>query len=110
MKSSTAVPLTFEQYCHTPSWPLGLPFVPPIDQCVRATCLPPGKGLPSAEVHGAAMNLSVGSVLLGNFLAMAWTSASCVLLSATVLSYQRIVCPCSRLCTSRSTGGRSSVE
>src|SRR3954451_17307941 len=108
MKSSTAPPLTEEQYCHTPTCPSGLPFVPPIDQWVSATCALPGKGWPSSEVQGAAMNLSLWSVPV-NFFEIERRSAISVSSSATVLSYQRIVWPCSRLCTSRSSGGRSSV-
>ena len=87
---ATASPLGSAQYCVMPRCPSSLPFVPPIDQCVIATCMPFGNGSPSSPVQGAAMNLFSKSEP-GNLLAIAFTSASLASSPATVSSYQRML-------------------
>src|SRR5690242_209427 len=110
MNVSSAAPLTSEQYCHTPTCLLvSVSPAPPIDQWVRATCWPLGKALPSFEVHGTALNLSRRFVVPCSLDAMPRSSDIFALLSAMVWSYQRIVKPCSRLCTSSPSSGRSEV-
>src|SRR6476661_10160847 len=110
MKVSSAAPLTSEQYCQTPTCLLGsVSPAPPTDQWVSATCWPFGKALPSSEVHGTALNLSRRLVVPWSLEAMPRRTSILESLSAIVLSYQRIVKPCSRLCTSSPSSGRSEV-
>src|SRR6478672_470292 len=102
MKLFRAAPETSEQYWNTPTCFFGsVAPAPPADQWVNATCWPDGNFLPpsSLDVQGAAMNLSRKFVVLESLSAIALSSFIAPLFPAMVSSYQRIVYPCSRLCT-----------
>src|SRR6476620_3004647 len=108
MNVSSAEPLTSEQYCQTPTCLDGsVSPTPPSDQCVSATCWPLGNDLPSSEVHGTALNLSRRLSVPCSLEAIPRRTSIWSESSAMVSSYQRIVKPCSRLCTSSPSSGRS---
>src|SRR6476469_9422924 len=100
MKSLRPWPETSEQYCQTPfCFFASVSPDPPADQCVNATCSPVGNFAPpsSEEVQGAAMNLVRMLEVPASLSAIARSSSMAVLSPAIVVSYQRIVEPCSRL-------------
>src|SRR3954452_10594995 len=97
MNVLTTWPLTFPQYCQTPS--CLLVSLGSADQCVIATCAPPGNALPSLAVHGSAMNLSVSFSPL-NRTPTPLPAVSCLPSLAAVCSSQRRLYPSSRLCPS----------